>query len=127
MANQDVTKDTELDAFGHVKLGGIGERLAKIIEKETGIETRSTTLGHIQRGGRPSAFDRVLGTRLGLKAAEMVQNAEWGKMSAIIGNKTEAVSLSEAVGSLKTLDLSIHKDSKLFFGTDTNKQLAQSR
>ena len=126
LSNQDVTKDAELDAFGHVKLGGIGEKIAKIIEKETGIETRSTTLGHIQRGGRPSAFDRVLGTRLGWKAAEMVQNGEWGKMSAIVGNKTEAVSLNEAVGSLKTLELSIHEDSKLFFGTETDKQLAKS-
>jgi phosphofructokinase-like protein len=126
LANQDVTKDAELDAFGHVKLGGIGEKIAKIIEKETGIETRSTTLGHIQRGGRPSAFDRVLGTRLGWKAAEMVQNGEWGKMSAIVGNKTQAVSLNEAVGSLKTLELSIHEDSKLFFGTETDKQLAKS-
>jgi 6-phosphofructokinase 1 len=122
LGNQDLTKDAELDAFGHVKLGGIGEHLAKVIERKTGIETRSTVLGHIQRGGRPSAFDRVLGTRLGCKAADMVHQGEWGKMAAIIGNKTEAVDLNVAVGSLKTLDLTIHKDSKLFFGG--NKQTA---
>ena len=117
----DVTKDTELDAFGHVKLGGIGEKLAKIIEEKTGCESRSTVLGHIQRGGRPSAFDRVLGTRLGCKAADMVHNGEWGKMAAIIGNKTEAVDLSVAVGTLKTLDMSIHEDSKFFFGANKLK------
>lgn len=124
IANQDVTKDTELDAFGHVKLGGIGERLAKMIEDKIGYETRSTVLGHIQRGGRPSAFDRVLGTRLGCKAADMVAQGQWGMMAAIKGNKTEAVSLQEAVGSLKTLDLSIHEDSKLFFGGHKTKVAA---
>lgn len=114
----DITKDTQLDAFGHVKLGGIGDHLAKIIEEKTGYETRSTVLGHIQRGGRPSAFDRVLGTRLGLKAADMVHQGQWGKMAAIIGNKTEAVPLEVAVGTLKTLDLAIHEDSKFFFGAN---------
>lgn len=116
LEGEDVTKDAELDAFGHVKLGGIGERLAKIIEKETGIETRHSVLGHLQRGGRPSAFDRVLGTRLGWKAADMVHSNEFGKMAAIIGNATKAVSLEEAVGTLKTLDMTIHEDSKVFFG-----------
>ncbi len=113
----DVTKDAELDAFGHVKLGGIGERLAKIIEEKTGFETRSTVLGHIQRGGRPSAYDRVLGSRLGCKAADMVQNGDWGMMAAAKGTKIEAVSLEEAVGTLKTLDMSIHENSKYFFGS----------
>lgn len=122
LAGEDITKDAELDAFGHVKLGGIGERLAKIIEDKTGVETRSTVLGHIQRGGRPSAFDRVLGTRLGCKAADMIQAGEWGKMAAIVGNKTEAVDLNVAVGSLKTLDMSIHEDSKYFFGGNKLKQ-----
>jgi len=114
----DVTKDTELDAFGHVKLGGIGEKLAKLIEERTGYETRSTVLGHIQRGGRPSAFDRVLGTRLGCQAADMVHSGQWGKMAAIKGNETIAVPLEEAVGSLKTLDMSIHENSKFFFGAN---------
>ncbi len=123
LGGEDVTKDTELDAFGHVKLGGIGEHLAKVIEERTGIETRSTVLGHIQRGGRPSAFDRVLGTRLGCKAADMVHAGDWGKMAAIVGNKTEAVDLNVAVGSLKTLDMSIHEDSKYFFGGNKVKQV----
>lgn len=118
LGGEDVTKDAELDAFGHVKLGGIGDRIAKIIEEKTGIETRSTTLGHIQRGGRPSGFDRVLGTRLGWKAVDMVAAKDWGKLAAIIGNKTEAIPLEVAVGSLKTLDLGIHEDSKLFFGSN---------
>lgn len=118
LAGEDVTKDAKLDAFGHVILGGIGERLAKIIEEKTGCETRSTVLGHIQRGGRPSAFDRVLGTRLGCKAADMVQAGDWGKMAALHGTDTKAVDLNVAVGTLKTLDLSIHEDSKLFFGID---------
>ena len=125
LADQDVTKDAELDAFGHVKLGGIGEKLAKMIEDKTGLETRSTTLGHIQRGGRPSAFDRVLGTRLGCKAADMINAGEWGHMAAIVGKETKAVSLQEAVGTLKTLDMSIHEDSKLFFGTEV-KELAKN-
>ena len=114
----DLTKDAELDAFGHVKLGGIGERLAKIIEEKTACETRSTVLGHIQRGGRPSAYDRVLGTRLGCKAADMIEAGDWGKMAAIIGNQTEAVPLEVAVGTLKTLDMEIHENSKLFFGAN---------
>ena len=113
-----------MDAFGHVKLGGIGERLAKIIEEKTGCETRSTVLGHIQRGGRPSAYDRVLGTRLGTKAADMIANADWGKMAAINGTQTVAVPLEVAVGSLKTLDLSIHEDSKFFFGANKLKTCA---
>lgn len=118
LGGEDITKDTELDAFGHVKLGGIGERIAKAIEEHTGIETRSTTLGHIQRGGRPSAFDRVLGTRLGWKAADMIHDKDWGKLAAIVGNVTKAIPLEVAVGSLKTLDLSIHEDSKVFFGSN---------
>ncbi len=122
LSGEDITKDTELDAFGHVKLGGIGEHLAKVIEERTGIETRSTVLGHIQRGGRPSAFDRVLGTRLGCKAADMAHAGEWGKMAAIVGVETKAVDLSIAVGSLKTLDMRIHEDAKLFFGGNKVKQ-----
>jgi 6-phosphofructokinase 1 len=125
LANEDVTKDKELDAFGHVKLGGIGEKLAKMIEEKTGCETRSTVLGHIQRGGRPSAYDRVLGTRLGWRAADMIKNNQWGMMAAIKGDQTAAVSLEEAVGTLKTLDMNTHEDSKLFFGVK-DKELINS-
>lgn len=116
IAGEDVTKNTELDAFGHVILGGIGERIAKLIEEKTKIETRSVVLGHVQRGGRPSAADRVLGTRFGWKAADMIHDGDWGKMAALVGNNVESVDLSVAVGQLKTLDLSIQENAKVFFG-----------
>lgn len=116
LEGEDVTKDAKLDAFGHVMLGGIGERLAKTIEDKTGIETRSAVFGHTQRGGRPSAMDRVLGTRFGCKAADMVNDKDFGKMAALVANKIEAVDLEVAVGKLKTLDMDIHQDSKIFFG-----------
>src|SRR5246127_2109186 len=74
--------DDKLDEFGHIRLGGIGQQIAELIEKKTGFETRSTVLGHIQRGGTPTAFDRVLGTRFGVHAADMVSRGEWGKMAA---------------------------------------------
>lgn len=120
LSGEDTTKHEKLDAFGHVMLGGIGERLAKIIEEKTGFETRSSIFGHTQRGGRPSAMDRVLGTRFGCKAADMVHNGDFGKMAALVGNQIEAVDLHVAVGTLKTLDLTIHEDSKLFFGKNKN-------
>ena len=121
LSGEDVTKDAELDAFGHVKLGGIGEHLAKVIEEKTGIETRSAVFGHTQRGGRPSAMDRVLGTRFGCKAADMIQDKEFGKMAALIGNDMKAVDLKVAVGTLKTLDMSIHENAKIFFGAYKSK------
>ncbi|MBK0296888.1 6-phosphofructokinase, partial [Bacillus sp. S34] len=74
-----------LDAFGRPRLGGIGERLAPLIEEMTGIETRATTLGHIQRGGTPTAYDRVLSTRLGLAAIDAVVEERWGRMVALKG------------------------------------------
>ncbi|MCA9096609.1 MAG: ATP-dependent 6-phosphofructokinase, partial [Planctomycetaceae bacterium] len=81
----EVVHAGEVDDFGHVRLGGVGDRLAKIIEKKTGIETRSVTLGHLQRGGPPSAFDRVLGTRLGIHAGRLVINKQFGRMVALRG------------------------------------------
>lgn len=98
-----ITKDAEVDEFGHVKLGGIGQRVAKIIEKQTGIETRDVTLGHLQRGGSPSAYDRVLGTRLGIHAARLAINKDFGKMVALRGLHIVAVPLAEAVGTMRTL------------------------
>ncbi|MBT5017609.1 6-phosphofructokinase [Planctomicrobium sp.] len=98
-----VTKDAEVDDFGHVKLGGIGGRVAKIIEKNTGIETRDVTLGHLQRGGSPSAYDRVLGTRLGIHAGRLANEKEFGKMVALRGLHIVAVPLAEAVGTMRTL------------------------
>jgi 6-phosphofructokinase 1 len=94
----------KLDEFGHARLGGIGNALAQEIEKRTGYETRSVVLGHIQRGGSPSAFDRVLATRYGLGAIDMVHRAEFGRMAALRGNKIVSVPISDAISSNRKVD-----------------------
>jgi 6-phosphofructokinase 1 len=104
------------DSFGHVMLGGIGNVVAEEIERRTGFETRATVLGHIQRGGTPTAFDRVLGTRFGVFAAELVNKGEWGKMAALRGTSIVAVSLEEAVGELKTVKDDLYEVASTFFG-----------
>jgi 6-phosphofructokinase 1 len=104
------------DSFGHVMLGGIGNIIAEEIEKRTGYETRATVLGHIQRGGSPSAYDRVLGTRFGVKAAELVHEGDFGKMAALKGEHVIAVSLDDAVGELKTVDDELYAVAQTFFG-----------
>ena len=111
-----VVQDRKLDEFGHVRLGGIGETLGKLIEEKTGFETRVTVLGHVQRGGSPSAFDRVLGTRFGVKAVELVLHGEFGKMVSLKGNAIVAVPIESAVKKLKTLDMELYEIAKLFFG-----------
>ncbi|MFA6357235.1 MAG: 6-phosphofructokinase [Candidatus Omnitrophota bacterium] len=111
-----VLQEKKLDAFGHVRLGGIGEELAAQIEKRTGYETRVSVLGHIQRGGSPTAFDRVLGTRLGVKAVELVKNKKFGKMVALAGIKIIDVPLEDAVKALKTVDMELYDIAKVFFG-----------
>lgn len=111
-----VLSDMEIDSFGHVKLGGIGNVIAKEIEKRTGYETRATVLGYIQRGGSPTAFDRVLGTRLGVFAAELANKGQFGYMAALRGKDIVAVKLEEAVGELKTVDLELYKVAETFFG-----------
>lgn len=111
-----VTQEEKLDAFGHVRLGGIGEILGKEIEKRTGYETRVTVLGYIQRGGTPTAFDRVLGTRFGIKAMELVLKKDYGKMASLEGNKITAVPLENAVTRLKTVDMELYNIAKIFFG-----------
>lgn len=95
----------ELDQFGHVILKdrGMGERIASFIEKNTGIETRSSVIGHMQRGGAPTLFDRMLGVRVGVKAAELVRDGQFGQMSALVGNKIVGVPLEKATGELKTV------------------------
>jgi 6-phosphofructokinase 1 len=93
----------ETDAFGHVRLGGIGVRLEKEIEDRTGFETRATILGHIQRGGTPTAFDRVLATRLGIAAIDAAHVGQWGNMASLRGQKIEMVPLAEAVKELRTV------------------------
>ncbi len=109
-------QEEKLDEFGHVRLGGIGHTLGKIIEKKTGFETRVTVLGHIQRGGSPSAFDRVLGTRFGVMAYKLIKNADFGKMASLKGNQIVAVPLSDATAKLKTVDLELYEIAKIFFG-----------
>jgi 6-phosphofructokinase 1 len=111
-----VLQTEELDSFGHVRLGGIGNVLASEIEKRTGFETRATILGHIQRGGSPTAFDRVLATRFGVFAAELVQSGDFGKMAALRGNDIVAVSLEDATGELKTVDSKLYDVAATFFG-----------
>ena len=111
-----VTQEEKLDAFGHVRLGGIGQRVGDEIEKRTGYETRVTVLGYIQRGGTPTAFDRVLGTRFGIKAMELVLKKDYGKMASLQGNKIVAVPLEAAVSELKTVDMELYDIAKIFFG-----------
>ena len=111
-----VTSHRELDAFGHVLLGGVGDRLAQLIEKKTSYETRSTVLGHIQRGGTPTAFDRVLGTRFGVKAVQLIKENKFGRMVSLNGRNIVAVPLQEAVGELKTVPADMYELAKIFFG-----------
>ncbi len=95
------------DEFGHLRLGGIGSTVAREIEKRTGFESRSVVLGHIQRGGTPSAFDRVLATRYGLGAIDMVHRGEFGQMAALRGNKIISIPLAEAIASNRKVDKEI--------------------
>ncbi|MBM3246695.1 MAG: 6-phosphofructokinase [Candidatus Omnitrophica bacterium] len=111
-----VTQEEKLDEFGHVRLGGIGERLGQEIEKRTGYETRVSVLGHIQRGGTPSAFDRILGTRFGVKAVELVKEKKFARMVALAGNKIIDVPIEQAVAALKTVDMDFYGIAKVFFG-----------
>lgn len=111
-----VLQEQKLDEFGHVRLGGIGENVATEIEKKTGFETRVSVLGHIQRGGTPTAFDRILGTRLGVKAVELVKNKKFGRMVALAGNKIIDVPMEEAIRALKTIDMDLYEIAKVFFG-----------
>jgi 6-phosphofructokinase 1 len=106
----------DVDAFGHARLGGVGAALASEIEGRTGFETRVTTLGHIQRGGSPTARDRVLATRFGLRAAELVQSGDWGMMAALRGDDIVAVPLAEAVADLKVVPRELYDRAAAFFG-----------
>jgi 6-phosphofructokinase 1 len=115
-ADKFMTQDKSLDAFGHVKLGGIGDALSKEIEKKTGYETRNVVLGHVQRGGSPTAFDRVLGTRFGVSAIDLVHQKKFGYMVSLHGNKIVPVSIEKAVEKLKTVDKDFKDLAKVFFG-----------
>lgn len=111
-----VTQDEKLDAFGHVRLGGIANILADLIEKKTGIETRSVILGHIQRGGSPTAYDRVLGSRFGVHAVEMVKDGKFGRMAALRGTEIIDIPIEDAVNDLKTVGDSFYDVARTFFG-----------
>ena len=111
-----VTTTQELDEFGHVRLGGIGDALAKEIRSRTGFDTRVTVLGHIQRGGTPTAYDRVLATRFGIAAVDAVEDGAFGTMVALRGENIERVPLDEAVRELKTVDPELLETASVFFG-----------
>jgi phosphofructokinase-like protein len=104
------------DQFGHVRLGGVGDALAREIEERTGFETRVTVLGHVQRGGSPTPRDRVLATRYGLKAADLVQEEHWGTMAALHGDEIIEVPLASAVAELKTVPPAWYDVARAFFG-----------
>lgn len=105
-----------LDGFGRPRLGGIAEALAPLIEQHTGIETRATVLGHVQRGGSPTAFDRVLATRTGMAGADAAHAGQWGTMAALKGDRVEMVPLDVAVGRLKTVPDARYEEVRLNFG-----------
>ena len=104
------------DAFGHVRLGGIANWLEGELEQRTGHEARATVLGHVQRGGTPSAYDRVLATRFGLHAIDAAHQGEWGKMTSLRGTDIRLVDLEEATAELKTVPESLYREAEVFFG-----------
>jgi 6-phosphofructokinase 1 len=112
----DAHSERGLDAFGRPRLGGIGDQLAPEIEARTGIETRATTLGHIQRGGTPSAYDRVLATRYGMAVVTSILEGHWGRMVALRGTQIVHVPFEDALGRLKTVPESRYDEASVLFG-----------
>jgi len=106
----------KVDEFGHVHLGGVGNALAKDLEKLTGMDVRTTILGHTQRGGKPTAWDRVLGTRYGVCAVDMVNDEQWSHMAALVGFEVKPVDIEVVLGENKTIPLDIYDVAKNFFG-----------
>ena len=115
-ADEYVVSEGGRDEFGHVKLGGIGQLVANAVEQATSYETRVTVLGHLQRGGTPTAFDRVLGTRFGIAAIDLVHAGDFGKMVSLQGNEIVAIPLAEAVDQLKVVDQELYDLATVFFG-----------
>jgi len=113
---EEVVYGTGVDEFGHVRLGGIGYLLGKEIEKRTGLETRVVVLGHLQRGGSPTAFDRILATRFGIAAIDLVKEGKFGRMVALRGNEIVSVPIKEAVGKPKLVDPRLYEMASVFFG-----------
>ena len=112
----DAHSERGLDAFGRPRLGGIGDVLAPEIEARTGIETRATTLGHIQRGGTPTAYDRVLATRYGMAAVDSVVHNRWGRMVSLSGTSITHVAFEDALGRLNTVPQSRYDEAAVLFG-----------
>ena len=110
------TRTGEVDAFGHARLGGVGQQLADLLEQITGFETRVTTLGHLQRGGTPTAYDRILATRYGLLAADLALERRFGLMTALRGVDVVAAPLDEAVKELRTVPREYYALAEAFFG-----------
>ena len=108
--------DAPTDAFGHVRLGGVAHWLEGEIESRTGHEARATVLGHVQRGGTPTAFDRVLATRFGLHAIDAAHNGDWGTMTSLRSTDIELVALGEATAELKLVPESLYSEAEVFFG-----------
>jgi len=106
----------EKDEFGHPRLGGIGHQLEQEIERRTGFETRTTVLGHIQRGGTPTAFDRVLATRLGLAAIDAAHEERWGSMTALHSTEIELVALADAVAEVRRVPTGEYERYGVLFG-----------
>jgi phosphofructokinase-like protein len=110
------TQDESVDEFGHVRLGGIAHWLEVQVRERTGFDARATVLGHVQRGGTPTAFDRVLATRFGLHAIDAVHSGEWGMMTALRGTRIELVPLKEATAELKVVPEELYREAEVFFG-----------
>src|SRR4029450_4064049 len=104
------------DQFGHVRLGGLCDPIAEAIEAGTGFESRVVLLGHVQRGGTPTAFDRVLSTRYGIAAMELVHEGAWGMMAALRGTEVVAAPMSIAAGQSRALDMGLYAVAETFFG-----------
>jgi 6-phosphofructokinase 1 len=113
---KEIVYSESIDEFGHIRLGGIGYYLGKEIEKCLRIETRVVVLGHLQRGGSPTAFDRILATRFGIAAIDLVHEGKFGYMVAIKGNKIVSVPLKDVIGKRKTVDLELYDIASVFFG-----------
>jgi phosphofructokinase-like protein len=111
-----LTQHQTTDAFGHVRLGGIALELEKAIEEKTGYESRMTILGHVQRGGTPLAFDRVLGTRFGVSTVDAITEGDYGKMVALRGTRIERVPLADALAEPKLVDKELYETAEVFFG-----------
>lgn len=111
-----ITQDESVDEFGNIRLGGLGHKIAREIEKITAIETRVTILGHIQRGGSPTAYDRILATRFGVAAVDGLKNKEFGKMVALHSEKIITIPLEEAVLKTKKVDMELYDIAEIFFG-----------